>query len=70
MINARKCPDPPVGSQTAPGRALTIVAFPRRRRATPHKGSARDRAPFGTPRAAQYDSLRKSYLQEPDRTLR
>ena len=25
---------------------------------------------FGTPRAAQYDSQRNSYLQEPDRTLR
>jgi hypothetical protein len=36
----------------------------------PHKGSARGRAPFGTPRAAQYDSRRKSHLQEPDRTLR
>ena len=26
MINARKCPDPPVGSQTAPGRGWTLAA--------------------------------------------
>jgi hypothetical protein len=26
MINARKCPDPPVGAQTAPGRGWTLAA--------------------------------------------
>jgi len=27
-MNARKCPDPPVGAQTSPGRALAKFAFP------------------------------------------
>ena len=37
MINARKCPDPPVGAQTAPGRGWTLAA--RRRREEAQSGA-------------------------------
>ena len=37
MISARKCPDPPVGAQTAPGRGWTLAA--RRRREEAQSGA-------------------------------
>ena len=45
MINARKCPDPPVGAQTAPGRGWTLAA--RRRREEAQSGACAP--PQGSP---------------------
>ena len=56
MINARKCPDPPVGAQTAPGRGWTLAA--RRRPEEAQSGACAP--PQGRPRRAPPISRRPS----------
>ena len=51
IINAKKCPDPPVGSQTAPGRALTLCGVRAREGENCERAVGRRLRPPGRPTA-------------------